>query len=316
MNVSFVIPTHNRTSMLMTSLRALSRECQGSVPFEVIVVDDGSTDSTARDVEALRRELSMPVELLQQSSCGPAVARNRGVEAAQSELIVFLGDDIIVQPGYVSALCEEYERLCGVSHGVLGHTSYSNDSIPTPFGRWLDAKSSLQFAYHLARVGDPLDFRLFYTSNVLVPRAALIEAGAFNPAFKYAAYEDTELSYRLSRNGFELYYCPAARALHVHPVSVPAFTARTRMTAHGMVDLARENPELFALLGLPDYPGARRSRPLGQVTRYLGHPAALRLLDCVDRRSSFPLPGIVYRVAMQAVFVGELRQFWPAPSTR
>lgn len=315
MSLSFVIPTYNRSSILATCLRALSREYEQSLAFEAIVVDDGSTDTTVRDVQTLLPELPMPTRLLRQSNRGPAFARNRGIEAAETELIVFLGDDIIVLPGYVNALWDEYQRHPGSSRGILGHTSYSRESIPTPFGRWLDSGVPLQFAYRLARVDVPLDFRLFYTSNLLVPRDAVIEAGGFNTGFTRAAYEDTDLGYRLTRNGFKLYYCPAARALHVHPASLAAFAGRMKMTARGLFDLARENPELFNLLGSPLNQSSLRGRILARIAEGLGHPVAIQLLDHVDHAREWPLPGAAYRLAMRGAFAREFRRLSRASLT-
>lgn len=306
-DLSFVIPTYNRSNLLPTCLEALDREYRAGCVFEVVLVDDGSTDGTVELVRGLRSQFAMQVEVLQQQNRGPAAARNRGVEAAQGELVVFMGDDIIVQPGYVRAMRSEYDSGSSSPRGVLGHTRYSPDSIPTPFGRWLDSGVGLQFAYRRAKPGEPLHFTLFYSSNLLVPRVYIIEAGGFNPAFRHAAYEDTELGYRLTRSGFQLYYAPNATAIHVHPASVRAFASRMAISAGGFKDLQSVNPQLFETLRPRVDIAGSLPEPARSLFLRAGSPRVVDTLDAIDRRSSWPLPGIVYHSVMKAVVSRELR---------
>src|SRR5689334_5698711 len=120
-HVSFVIPTYNRAAVLVECLQALDRQRESGIPFDVIVVDDGSSDGTAAALASLQPTLGVAVQGLRQENQGPAVARNRGVAQARGELIVFLGDDIIVEPGYLAHLCAAYEACPGALRGVLGH---------------------------------------------------------------------------------------------------------------------------------------------------------------------------------------------------
>src|SRR3954466_7756530 len=87
--LSFVIPTYNRAALLTACLDALYGEQGAGIPFEVIIVDDGATDETVAVVQRAQARWGSALRLLQQENSGPAIARNRGVEAAQGELIVF-----------------------------------------------------------------------------------------------------------------------------------------------------------------------------------------------------------------------------------
>lgn len=296
--VSFVVPTYNRADMLVRCLRAVDREGSSGIPFEVVVVDDGSDASTATQVRREQVSLAAPVQFLQQENSGPAAARNRGVEAAKGELIVFLGDDIVVEPGYLKTIFEAYLACPAPLHGMVGHTRYSSDSVSTPFGRWLDTGSDLQFAYKSAAARSPLSFEFFYTSNIIVPRRLLLDAGGFNEKFRFAAFEDTELGYRLQQRGFELYYCPSARAIHHHRVTVAATAARTRMTARAAMELRAINPELFALV----FPRADerfgRSRMLRRFVRWAFAGPVLAVLTGLDDRLRLPLPARIYQLTM------------------
>lgn len=311
--VSFVIPTYNRANVLVECLAALEREGECDIPFEVIVVDDGSTDDTIEEVKKAQQGLALHLLLLSQENKGPAAARNRGVDAARAELIVFLGDDIIVEPGYLSNIYAAYKAHSDEQHGILGYTKYHEDSIPTPFGRWLEAKSGLQFVYDELPTGTPLSFRQFYTSNILVPRQALVEAGGFNEGFTHAALEDTELGYRLAARGFKLYYCPAAAAVHVHAVSVRAVAARMKGVAKAAMQLRAINPELFALI----YPRSeerfsRPSLPLSLVRWVFAKPV-VSIVGFLDSRVRLPVPQRVYRSAIYCAQTREIACLWDRP---
>jgi GT2 family glycosyltransferase len=303
---------------LAECLRALDRERQSGYLCEVVVVDDGSTDETVATVRQLQEELAMPLHLLTQENHGPAVARNRGIEAASGGLIVFLGDDIVVAPGYLRHLCAAYESHTkragsdGAPHGILGHTRYHPSCIPTPFGQWLDSRSDLQFAYSQAQPDQPLPYALTYMSNVLIPRDILLEVGGFNAGFRYAAYEDTELGYRLAQRNFKLYYCPAAAAVHMHPVRLKAFAARTAMTARALMDLRSLTPELFDTL----YPKAEKSfgHPSipRRIVRWFRSGVLLEVLAVLDTHLSWQLPGFLYQGVMDSTFSSEMTRLWAA----
>src|SRR6185503_19644585 len=99
--VSVVIPTYNRKAQLVECLAALERQTVLPQEFEVVIVDDGSTDGT----EAALRERTFPFQLQyhRQSNQGPGTARNFGIAVAQGELVLFIGDDIFADPRLLEA---------------------------------------------------------------------------------------------------------------------------------------------------------------------------------------------------------------------
>ena len=303
--LSFVIPTYNRVSTLVECLHALDEQDDVPVEYEVIVVDDGSQDDTASVVETLIPTLSMPLLLLRQQNAGPATARNRGVSAARGRLIGFLGDDIVVERSYVRSLLEAYRRHDNGLHGVLGLTRYRQDCVPTPFGRWLDRDGGFQFEYHALTDGSPLAFDQFYTSNVLLPRSVFERAGGFDDRLRRAAFEDTDLGYRLARLGFVLYFCPHATAVHVHAVSLHATAERMRMAARALQDIRSINSDLFATL-YPDADALFGHPSIGRrVVRWLFSGPAETIADMLDWRG-VPLPHAVYARILRSAFSHEM----------
>jgi glycosyltransferase involved in cell wall biosynthesis len=98
-DVSVVVPTFNRWPMLAEALASVM--AQKNVEFELIVVDDGSTDETAWRLPTLANQLAaqFPVRILRTENQGPAAARNRGVDAARAPFIAFLDSDDLWLPG-------------------------------------------------------------------------------------------------------------------------------------------------------------------------------------------------------------------------
>jgi len=297
--ISVVIPTFNRSAALRDCLLALARE-PAEVPFEVILVDDGSTDDTAEVVEGLRSSITAPLRLLRQANQGPAVARNRGVDEARGELIVFLGDDIIVEPGYLDRIRAAYLRHEGELHGIVGNTRYEADSVATPFGSWFEEHAKLQFDYPDVSTEVEVDYRRFYTSNLLVPRSVMVASGGFDPRFRHAAYEDTELGYRLEARGFRLYYAPDVRALHRHPVTLRQTVSRMSAVAQAAGTMRSLNPELFDTL-YPDEDARFVHVARGQRLRWwIYSKPACALLDVLDRRFAWRAPTLLYARILEA----------------
>ncbi len=250
--VSVVIPTHNRLEVLTEVLSALVRQ-EGAPPFEVVVVDDGSTDGTA---EWLRnRSFDLALRAFTQENRGPAAARNTGVAVAAGRLVAFLGDDTVPAVGWLAAHRAAHRR-----HGddprlaVIGYTGWHRRMRLTAFLRYIN-EHGLQFGYALIRDPEDVPFNFFYTSNLSLPRDLLL-AEPFDLRFPYAAWEDIELAYRLKKTrGLHMIYEQSATVAHDHPTDLVRFAARQERAGYCAVVFYRLHPELGGFLGIgPDGP--------------------------------------------------------------
>jgi GT2 family glycosyltransferase len=254
MKASIVIPTFNRLSELCLVLEAVQQqEVPDYASLEVVVVDDGSADGTWRWLR--RQPWSLAMTLLRQENAGPAKARNRGVEIAGGDLVLFLGDDTVPQPGWLLYHLEEH-RIEESQLAVLGYTSFP-PTADTPFRSWINELGA-QFGYQLIESPRNVPFNFFYTSNISLPRPALVELGGFREDFPAAAWEDIELAYRATRNGLRMVYQPRARTLHHHPITPRSFCRRQRTSGRSAAIFAELHPELADFLGLERcHPGHR-----------------------------------------------------------
>ena len=277
--LSVVVPTHDRIDMLPEVLDAL--EAQRDTPsFEVVVVDDGSSDATPEYLA--RRWLPEGWRVLRQENRGPAAARNAGIEEARGRWVAFLGDDTVPETGWLAAhhraLTGERARAAaaeGLGVGVIGYTGWHSRMRLDPFLRYIN-EHGLQFGYALIEDPGDLPFNFFYTSNLTLERELLLEE-PFDLGFPYAAWEDIEVSYRLSKRGFRLLYEARARVAHDHPTTIERFCQRQERAGYCAVVFHRRHPELGAFLGLgPEGPPPIPDRRLQTLQQGLAS-ALLRL---------------------------------------
>ena len=130
-SVSVVRPTFNRRERLARVLRSLEQQTfEGA--FEAVVVSDGSTDGTG-DLLA-SADLSLDLVVLEQQNSGPAVARNRGIETAKHDLILFLDYDVVPAPDLVAEHVAAHQRADGERLAVIGPMLSPEDAVYSPWG--------------------------------------------------------------------------------------------------------------------------------------------------------------------------------------
>lgn len=212
-----VIPTYNRPAALLECLDHLQN--QTCKDFEVVVVDDGSTDSTSKQMEIYLASTPLAMRYVLQSNSGPAKARNLGISLLHAPVCLMLGDDILASPTLVESHLRLHRKFPDVEIAALGWTKWSTSGQTiTPFMRWL-GEGPIQFAYKDLLEGAQADWKHFYTSNLSV-KTELLRKFPFKEDFPYAAMEDIELAYRIKTQcGLEMKFIPEALADHLHPTT-------------------------------------------------------------------------------------------------
>ncbi|AFY75386.1 putative glycosyltransferase [Synechococcus sp. PCC 7502] len=196
---SVIIPTYNRLPILQKCLLAMEHQ-DFNGDYEILVIDDGSTDDTIAWVQA-NQEINLPhVRLLQQNHQGAAAARNLGIEKALGEIVVFIDSDLVVTEQFLSAHAEALQNHPrAFTYGTVINTANFDEPTSTKF-KLTDISNAF-----------------FATGNVAIARHWLIEAGMFDLQFKQYGWEDLELGVRLKNLGLKLIKCPQAIGYHWHP---------------------------------------------------------------------------------------------------
>lgn len=195
---SVVIPTYNRLPILQKCLTALENQ-DFTQPYEVVVVDDGSTDQTIDFLTDHAADFPH-VCLYQQDHGGAAAARNFGILQAKGETIVFIDSDLVVLSSFLSCHAQALaDQDRAFTYGAVINTANFDHPTSEPF-----KLTDFSNAY-------------FATGNVAIAKHWLIEAGLFDLSFRQYGWEDLELGVRLKKLGLRLIKCPAAVGYHWHP---------------------------------------------------------------------------------------------------
>lgn len=194
--VSVIIPTRNGAGSLPPLLCSLAAQTLERERFEVIVVDNDSSDGTA----AVATKLGARV--VHEPIANRSRARNRGAEAAESRLYAFTDADCVVQPGWLEALL----RSAPAAPLVAGDVVISTTEDPNPIERY----------ERLWRFGQRAwveEQGWAATANLLVHADAFDAIGGFDPAWRHIG-EDSDFCLRARDAGYGLAFCPDAIVEH------------------------------------------------------------------------------------------------------
>ncbi|MEX1317864.1 MAG: glycosyltransferase family 2 protein [Synechococcaceae cyanobacterium] len=247
MHLSVVIPTYNRLPILRKCLAALEVQqlAEPVSSFEVVLVDDGSSDDTVAWIEAHRADLPH-VRLIRQEHGGPAQGRNRGVAAARGDVVVFIDSDLVVRPDF----------LVRHARALRADWALHNDRLSFTYGAVINTANFDDPTAERHKLRD-LSWAYFATGNVAIERELLERAGLFDTAFSLYGWEDLELGERLRRLGVRLIRCPEAVGYHWHPALDLAQIPR-------LIEVERERARM-ALVFFRKHP-TRRVRFIVQYT--------------------------------------------------
>ena len=250
MKISFVVPTYRRPEALRETLKALISLDYPQGAYEIVVVDDGSNDATPEVVREFSDDGPV-VRYLYQRNAGVAKARNTGAAAATGELLIFLDDDILVEPDHVArhlAVRKSYGDCL-----VNGHWEFSSETRAaleeTPFGRFrIELENWVKTAIEKEQLDDGrLRPSGITAANLAISATRFRDLGGFDETFPFAGCEDQDFSQRALEAGCAFIYDPTIRLAHNDErVTLDRFAARQRRGAHTSVYLVARHPETFA----------------------------------------------------------------------
>ncbi len=305
---SVIIPTHNRLECLCKGLLALARQDFPSEKFEVLVSDDGSTPPVAEQIAEL--ELPFTLHVLRQEHGGPAAARNRALERARGQVILFLNDDALPEADLLSRHWRRHEERGFGNLAVLGAFPLLPEHARGPFGQVLDRTPAL-FGHCRLLDGHEYDYWHCCTGNSSVSRAAVLEVGMFDEDFRGPAAEDIELGYRLEQAGCRLLYAADCLAWHDHAIAPTDFCRINELRGTWAPLLFCKHPDLPARPRLTPERHAswarRVARAKGRVRHMLVEVTQLAASDTLSPEEQTRFMGMVEELHQHHYLAGLLQ---------
>ncbi|MDO8444966.1 MAG: glycosyltransferase [Deltaproteobacteria bacterium] len=209
MDVSVIVPIYNSQAYISKCLEALLAQTYKLESYEVIVVDDGSTDKTADIIK------NYPVKYIYQKNQGPATARNRGVKEAKGDIILFTDSDCVPLSNWIEEMVRPFKSpdIAAVKGAYLTNQKEVIARL---------AQVEFEERFEMLKKAESIDMVDTYSAGFR--KAIFLQMGGFDKTFPVANNEDTDLSYRMSKHGFKMVFNPDAIVHHLkHPDSIKKY---------------------------------------------------------------------------------------------
>jgi GT2 family glycosyltransferase len=237
-SISVVVCSHNGARTIRETLTALQQ--LEYADFEVIVVDDGSTDATP----AIVREF--PVRLITTANAGLSAARNTGLAAATGEIVAYIDDDAFPDPHWLTYLADTFRRT---SHVGVGGPNIAPPGDGVIAGCVARAPGGPMHVLLSDREAEHIP-----GCNMAFRREALEAIGGFDPQFRIAG-DDVDVCWRLQERGRTLGFHPGALVWHHRRNSVRAYLRQQVAYGEAEAMLERKWPEKYNAIGHPTWGG-------------------------------------------------------------
>jgi glucosyl-dolichyl phosphate glucuronosyltransferase len=228
LRLTVVICTYNRAELLRQTLTGIGRQNFPHERFEVLVIDNNSSDRTREVVESFAAASPAPRHILETRQ-GLDHARNRAITEARGEIIVFGDDDILVESDWLTRLTAPFAADHAHKIGAVGGevVPVFPDGLPPWVAEWHSPLAFRPDPGPLPPAQSPMG------ANFAFPKSVFAQHGPFHTALdrsggNFFGGGDTEMIHRLRAAGLEIWFVPAARVLHQMPASRTTFRYATR----------------------------------------------------------------------------------------
>ncbi len=201
--ISVIVPAFNSEKTIGKTISSVLEQ-KTAKEFELIIVDDKSTDNTVKKIKEFKKVILVE----QKKNSGPAVARNSGAEKAKGEIILFTDADCVAEKNWLEEMIKPFENPEVI--GVQGAYKTKQNSLTARF-----VQIEIEDRYDLMKKKEFIDFIGSYSAGYR--KKTFLEFNGFNENFPAASGEDPELSFRMEKKGLKLVFNSNAVVYHLHP---------------------------------------------------------------------------------------------------
>ncbi len=227
--VSVVIPAYNAQRTIAHTIQALLAQTY-SGDVEIIIVDDGSTDRTPQVIQSFRE-----AKYIRQDNAGPAAARNKGAATSKGVFILFTDSDCIPRKNWVETMIQCFvENTIGVVSGSYGIANPQHFLARCIHREILFRHQQLMPHYPKA----------FGSYNFGIRRHVFFEAGGFDESYRQASGEDNDLSYKVFKKGYRIYFARDALVDHYHTTRINKYLKEQFRHGFWRAKMYGDHPEM------------------------------------------------------------------------
>jgi glycosyltransferase involved in cell wall biosynthesis len=285
-DISVIIPTFNGFDHLKRMIESLEQQQPDPSDFQVVIVDDGSTDGTGEYLEHYSGKLKLDALKLPTNS-GRSHARNVGAGKAEREILLFLDGDMLLPPTLIACHALQHD---GSDRVVIGRVQYPREIGCHGYARYLESRGVMKL-----KSGERVPGRYFLSGHASMPKSLFKKLGGFDEDFRFYG-EDLDLGIRLDKMRATLRFEPDLSITHLH---IRTLCDAIRVTEeYGRVSLpvlVQKHPELMQELRLTN----PNSGWLNRITFRI-------LFSAPIFRSIFCLTNILNNIAAPSVFYSYL----------
>jgi len=227
--VSVVVPCYNSENTLEKCIDALKKQ-NYSGDFEILMVDDGSKDSTSEIIKKNKE-----IKYIFQKNSGPAKARNNGWKHANGDIVVFTDSDCVPEKDWLKEIIKPFDinDKIGAVGGAYNKTINSNSLLANLIGE------EIKFRY--LNFGKYTDAHGSY--SLAVKKEVLKKINGFNEFYPVATAEDWDLCYKIQSAGYKIYFNKNAKVGHHHPSNLKKYLKTQFRHGFYRMKLYKDNPK-------------------------------------------------------------------------
>lgn len=217
MKVSIIIPTYGRPKVALACLKSIEKvKNEIPKPYEVIIVNNNK-EKLRKETSKVIKSVKLPITEIKSQPLGSVKARNKGINKAKGDVLIFFDDDTLIQNGYFKELLKHYkkEKVGGVGGSELKKKQSSLHKLFFKFRKTGDVTWTGEIISNFSQsIKKTLLVKHLHGSNFSIRKKVVKMIGLMDEKMKGHYRDETEYTYRVFEKGYDLIFEPRARVVH------------------------------------------------------------------------------------------------------